>query len=118
MIAMPVEANDEFIGVWQGEAVETGSSAPYPMTLSIYVKNGRIFQHSTYGPPLNCAGGGVLIEKMTGGLHLSEVIVENRDMCADGTIRVYADGKRTLIWEWFYPDGKFAAQANLTIQSD
>lgn len=106
-------AGDPFYGVWQGNAVEVGSPAPYPMVLSIFERGGRTFQHTEYGAPLNCAGGGVVIERAAGSLHLSELIVRNREMCADGAVRVYLTGETDLIWEWFYPNGEFGARADL-----
>ncbi len=118
LFATPSLAGEQFFGVWQGGAIEQGSEAPYALTLSIFEVNGRIFQHSVYGPPLNCAGGGVVMNSGVGTLHLSEVIVRNRSNCADGTIRVYLNGKDRLIWEWFYPDGKYAARADLFDQGE
>lgn len=118
LAALPVYADDQFYGVWQGLALEEGSKAPYPVTLSIFEKDGRIFQHSTYGAPLECVGGGVLIEKSADALHLSEVIIANRAMCASGTIRVYLNGEENLIWEWFFPSGKYAARADLKRRGD
>ena len=118
MYLTPSWADDRFFGVWHGDAKEQGSEAPYELTLSIYEVNGRIFQHSVYGPPSNCAGGGVLMNGGTGTLHLSEIIIRNRENCADGTIRVYLNGKDQLIWEWFYPDGTYAARADLLKQDE
>jgi len=106
-------ADDMFFGTWKGEVVDPGSDAPYPMTISIFEKNGRIFQHTKYGAPLHCAGGGVLIERTSGALHLTETILIKRDICADGTLRVYLNGDDTLIWEWFYLNGDFAARSDL-----
>jgi len=114
LVATPLLADDRFFGTWEGDAIEQGSEAAYRATISIFEVDGRIFQHTVYGAPVNCDGGGVLMEQSTGTLHLSEVIVRNRETCADGTIRVYLNGERKLIWEWFYPDGQYGARADLT----
>jgi len=113
LVASPALSDDRFYGTWEGDALERGTEASYRATISIFEVKGRIFQHTIYGEPLGCRGGGVLIKQDAGILHLSEVIVHKREVCADGTVRVYLDGDKKLIWEWFYPDGEYAARANL-----
>ena len=106
-------AIESFIGTWVGDVKEQGSDAPYQVSMSIFERNGRLFHNSRYAEPLNCVGGGVTMEHSAAALRFVEFIVENREICADGTIRVYANGDDRLIWEWFYPNGKYAARADL-----
>lgn len=118
LAATPTHATGWYFGVWLGEARETGSDVPYSVALSIFQKDQQVFQHTRYGAPLDCSGGGRVISQDDFAMHLSEYITTNRAQCADGTVRIYSDGPEGLIWEWFYPDGTFAARANLTKQPD
>lgn len=106
-------ATDRFIGTWVGEVKEPGSDAPYDVTMSIFERDGRLFHNSHYAEPLNCIGGGVIMGRSAKALHFVELIVDNRELCSDGSIRVYANGEADLVWEWFYPNGDYAARADL-----
>lgn len=115
LIASPALADDSaFIGHWTGTVSELGLDVPYTITLDIFEKDGRLYQNTRYGDPLDCTGGGVVMERGTGMIRFVEFITRNRELCSDGSFRLYPNGDGQLIWEWFYPDGAYAARADLT----
>jgi hypothetical protein len=107
-------AGDEaYLGQWTGTVVEQSFDATYSIDLRVFESNGRLFQNTRYGDPLPCASGGVVMERATGMIRFVELVTRNREMCSDGSFRLYPNGDGKLIWEWFYPDGAFAARADL-----
>jgi len=114
--AQQADIDSAFYGKWEGDVSEQGVEVSYPMSLHIFEQKGRIYQTVRYGPPADCAGGGMLMKSGTGSAHFFELITENRSQCSDGSMRLYLAGEGTLVWEWFYPDGAYAARAKLTLQ--
>lgn len=109
----PALASDPFLGTWVGDVREQGQDSTYTLRLTIFERNDRLFQNVEYGSPMDCEGGGVLIDRAQSTLHLSEFITRNRYQCADGSIRLYLNGEDRLIWEWFTPAGEYVARADL-----
>jgi hypothetical protein len=108
-----VAADDDYLGMWTGTVSEQDFDQTYSIDLKIFEENGRLFQNSRYGEPLACASGGVVMERGAGMIQFVELITRHREMCSDGSFRVYPNGDGKLIWEWFYPDGAYAARADL-----
>ncbi len=114
LMATPCMADERFIGLWRGKAAEQGSTAKYDITITVYETAGRVYQYTKYGPPAECDAGGILLEARNGVLRFSDMIIRNRQDCADGFIRLYLNGTDGLIWEVFDTQGAYVAGAALT----
>jgi len=110
----PLLEIDAYLGTWTGSVSEQGVDVSYPITLHIFERGDRVFHNTRYGGQYDCDGGGLLLEAGAESLHFFELITRNRRQCADGHLRLYPSGDGKLLWEWFYPDGTYAARADLS----
>lgn len=107
------QGQEPWVGAWAGTVSQPGSP-PYSIELTLRREDGPTLVGSVRYPELGCAG---VLSPQTGPageLRLRERISPPTPSCVSGgamSLRQRRDG--LLDWQWFWPDGRLGATAQL-----